>query len=123
MKLYHVTSADRGVTFWAALHPRLARLSNLVGDADRFKVLEAINVRIPMPTPDEQRRLQKETQSRTNQSSPVHGDDLGSVRVVAIAGAVTQEGERGGAACSGSLVWGRSNPRFASWQSHSSARA
>lgn len=51
--------ADR-VAFWAALHRRLAGLSNRVGDADRFKIFEAVSARIPIPTPDEQRQLQRD---------------------------------------------------------------
>lgn len=51
--------ADR-VVFWAALHRRFAALADRVGDAERFKAIEAIHSRIAMPTPDEIRRLQKE---------------------------------------------------------------
>jgi hypothetical protein len=49
--------ADR-VAFWAALHQRLARLSNRVAGDAYGKVLGQVHVRVPMVTPDEQRELQ-----------------------------------------------------------------
>jgi hypothetical protein len=51
--------ADR-VAFWAELHPRLFKLSNRIEAETRGKVIGQIHARIPMPTADEQRQLQKE---------------------------------------------------------------
>ncbi len=51
--------ADR-VAFWAALHQRLGRLSNRFSHDTHGKLIGQIHARIPMPTPDEQRALQKE---------------------------------------------------------------
>jgi hypothetical protein len=46
--------ADR-VAFWAALHPRLFKLSNRIRAGAQGKVIGQIHDRIPMPTVDEQR--------------------------------------------------------------------
>jgi hypothetical protein len=51
--------ADR-IAFWRALFERVDRLSNRVDADTRLKVFEAIGARIPMPTADEQRQLQRE---------------------------------------------------------------
>jgi hypothetical protein len=51
--------ADR-VAFWAGLHPRLFKLSNRVNGETQAKILGAVHARIPMPTADEQRQLQRE---------------------------------------------------------------
>lgn len=49
--------ADR-IAFWAALHERLAKLSNRIDAEAQAKILGAIHARAPMPTPDEQRAVQ-----------------------------------------------------------------
>jgi len=51
--------SDR-MTFWAALHQRLARLSNRISNNDHHKALAAIHERVPMVKADEQRALQRE---------------------------------------------------------------
>jgi hypothetical protein len=51
--------ADR-VAFWSALHQRLGKLSNRFDHETHGKLIGQIHARIPMPMPDEQRRLQKE---------------------------------------------------------------
>jgi hypothetical protein len=51
--------ADR-VAFWAELHSRLFKLSNRVDANTQGRIFEQIHARIPMPTADEQRQLQKE---------------------------------------------------------------
>jgi hypothetical protein len=48
------TAYDR-LEFWQRLHQRLARLGNRVDAADLGKVMAAVQARIPMVTPDEQR--------------------------------------------------------------------
>jgi len=50
--------ADR-VAFWAELHQRLGRLSNRFSHEVHGKLIEQVHARIPMPTADEQRQLQK----------------------------------------------------------------
>jgi hypothetical protein len=55
--------SDR-LTFWAALHQRLARLSNRISTDDHHKVLAAIHERVPMVMADEQRALQRENAER-----------------------------------------------------------
>ena len=51
--------ADR-VSFWAALHQRLGRLSNRIIADDLHKLMAAIHERVPMVLPDEQRQVQVE---------------------------------------------------------------
>ena len=51
--------ADR-VAFWGALHQRLGKLSNRFSHETHGKLIGQIHARIPMPTVDEQRQLQKE---------------------------------------------------------------
>jgi hypothetical protein len=51
--------ADR-IAFWAALHERLNKLSNRIGTETHGKLIGQIHARIPIPTVDEQRQLQKE---------------------------------------------------------------
>jgi hypothetical protein len=51
--------ADR-VAFWNALHQRLGKLSNRFSHEMHGKLIGQIHARIPMPTADEQRQLQKE---------------------------------------------------------------
>jgi hypothetical protein len=51
--------ADR-VAFWAALHRRLFKLSNRIDSEAQNKLLGAVHARIPMPTADEQRQLQRD---------------------------------------------------------------
>lgn len=51
--------ADR-IVFWPALHQRLAKLSNRFSPETHGKLIGQIHARIPMPTADEQRQLQKE---------------------------------------------------------------
>jgi hypothetical protein len=51
--------ADR-VAFWTALHQRLGKLSNRFSHDTHGKLIGQIHARIPMPTVDEQRQLQKE---------------------------------------------------------------
>src|SRR4051812_1124523 len=53
------TIADR-IKFWQRLHDRLARLSNRIDAAAYAKFLGDIHARVPMVTPDEQRKLQRE---------------------------------------------------------------
>jgi hypothetical protein len=50
--------ADR-VAFWGALHQRLGKLSNRFSHETHGKLIGQIHARIPMPTVDEQRQLQK----------------------------------------------------------------
>ena len=47
------------VAFWAELHQRLGRLSNRFSHEVHGKLIEQVHARIPMPTADEQRQLQK----------------------------------------------------------------
>jgi hypothetical protein len=51
--------ADR-VACWAALHQRLGKLSNRFSHETHGKLIGQVHARIPMPTVDEQRQLQKE---------------------------------------------------------------
>jgi hypothetical protein len=51
--------ADR-ITFWKALHERLAKLSNRITAEDHGKILGAIHARVPMVTADERQQLQRE---------------------------------------------------------------
>jgi hypothetical protein len=53
-------SINDRMAFWAALHERLARLSNRISTDDQHKVMAAIHARVPMVMPDEQRRLQRD---------------------------------------------------------------
>jgi hypothetical protein len=53
------TIRDR-IEFWNQLHQRLARLSNRVDTKTHYEVLEEVNKRVPMVTPDEQRQVQRE---------------------------------------------------------------
>jgi hypothetical protein len=52
-------TSDR-ITFWLALHQRLALLSNRIGADDLHKLMAAIHDRLPMAMTDEQRRLQRD---------------------------------------------------------------
>lgn len=51
--------ADR-VVFWGEVHQRLCKLSNRFSHETYGKLIGQVHARIPMPTPDEQRQLQKE---------------------------------------------------------------
>jgi hypothetical protein len=51
--------ADR-VAYWCELHQRLGRLSNRFSHDTHGKLIGQIHARIPIPTPDEQRALQKD---------------------------------------------------------------
>jgi hypothetical protein len=51
------TAADRMV-FWAKLHERLAKLSNLDGEA-QARMRTAVHARVPMPTAAEIRRAER----------------------------------------------------------------
>jgi hypothetical protein len=51
--------ADR-IAFWSVLHQRLGELSNRFSHETHGKLIGQIHARIPMPTADEQRQLQKE---------------------------------------------------------------
>ena len=51
------STADR-IDFWRSLHDRLSALSNRIGD-EQGKILGAVHERIPMPTPYEQRDVQR----------------------------------------------------------------
>jgi hypothetical protein len=53
-------SINDRMTFWAALHQRLARLSNRISTDDQHKVMAAIHARVPVVISDEQRRLQRD---------------------------------------------------------------
>jgi hypothetical protein len=53
-------SVRERLAFWAKLPERLARLGNRFGPNDQAKIYAAINARIPMVTPDEQRKIQVE---------------------------------------------------------------
>jgi hypothetical protein len=46
------------VAFWQALHERLSRLANRVGPEQQAVIMGKVHERIPMVTPEEQRRLQ-----------------------------------------------------------------
>ena len=50
------SAADR-IAFWRRLHDRLSALSNRIVD-EQSKILDAVDERIPMPTPDELRDVQ-----------------------------------------------------------------
>jgi hypothetical protein len=52
------SAADR-IAFWRRLHDRLSALSNRIVD-EQSKILDAVDERIPMPTPDELRDVQLE---------------------------------------------------------------
>ena len=43
------------IEFWRRLHERLDQLSNRLDAEMRGKVMDAVHVRVPMVTPDEQR--------------------------------------------------------------------
>jgi hypothetical protein len=51
------TSAADRIVFWRRLHDRLSALSNRIVD-EQSKILDAVDERIPMPTPDELRDVQ-----------------------------------------------------------------
>jgi hypothetical protein len=51
--------ADR-FAFWGALHQRLARLANRVDDETKYKLIGQVHERIPIPSAEEQRQLQRE---------------------------------------------------------------
>jgi hypothetical protein len=51
--------ADR-VEFWRGLHERLAKLSNRIDSEQAAKIMASIHDRIPMPTPEDQRSVQRE---------------------------------------------------------------
>ena len=57
-------SMPTAIAFWAALHQRLGKLSNRFSHDTQGKLIGVIHARIPMPTADEQRQLQKERRSR-----------------------------------------------------------
>ena len=46
------------LTFWQGLHERLPRLANRLTSEAQGKILDAVNARVPMVTPEEQRALQ-----------------------------------------------------------------
>jgi hypothetical protein len=52
------SAADR-IAFWRRLHDRLSALSNRIVD-EQSKILDAVDERIPMPTPDELRDVHLE---------------------------------------------------------------
>ena len=47
------------IEFWRELHERLAQLSNRLDAETRGKVMGAVNARVPMLTPDEQRDAER----------------------------------------------------------------
>jgi hypothetical protein len=53
------TPADR-LVFWTRLHERLATLANRIDRDAQGAILAALHARIPMPTPDDQRAVQRE---------------------------------------------------------------
>ena len=53
------TSAADRIAFWRRLHDRLSALSNRIVD-EQSKILDAVDERIPMPTPDELRDVHLE---------------------------------------------------------------
>src|SRR4029079_3008094 len=55
----NATIADR-IKFWQRLNDRWARLSNRIDAAAYAKFLGDVHARVPMVTPDEQHKLQRE---------------------------------------------------------------
>lgn len=53
------TSAADRIAFWRRLHDRLSALSNRIVD-EQSKILDAVDERIPMPTPDELRDVERQ---------------------------------------------------------------
>jgi hypothetical protein len=53
------TSAVDRIAFWRRLHDRLSALSNRIVD-EQGKILVAVDERIPMPTPDELRDVERQ---------------------------------------------------------------
>ena len=53
------TSAVDRIAFWRRLHDRLSALSNRIVD-EQSKILDAVDERIPMPTPDELRDVERQ---------------------------------------------------------------
>jgi hypothetical protein len=59
------SSADR-IAMWGELHQRLGKLSNRFGHETHAKLIGQSMLRIPMPTADEQRQLQRENPNAMN---------------------------------------------------------
>jgi ferritin-like metal-binding protein YciE len=51
---------DARIVFWKRMHERLGKLGNRIDPATRARLMGAVHERIPMPTPDGQRTLQRE---------------------------------------------------------------
>lgn len=54
------TPASR-IAFWTKLHERLTTLANRIDSRTHGRILAAVHVRIPRPTPDDQRAVQLES--------------------------------------------------------------
>jgi hypothetical protein len=70
------TSAADRIAFWRRLHDRLSALSNRIVD-EQSKILVAIDERIPMPTPDELRDVERQGGSalRRVHTNTIEGDE------------------------------------------------
>ena len=91
-------SAYDRLEFWTALHERLGRLGNRIDGSQMVKVMAAVNERIPMVTPDEQRELKLATAEEdarlTESLLDMHAETLsGQKALIARAEASVSAGE------------------------------